>query len=133
MGADVHLVGPRTLLPPELEKMGVTVHYDVREAVKDADVINVLRIQLERMDSGFFPTKREYARIFGINNEVLKLAKPDVTIMHPGPMNRGLEISPDVAYGAHSKIEEQVTNGVSVRMAVLYLTINGGDGSELAD
>ena len=133
MGADVHLVGPRTLLPPELEKMGVTVHYDVREAVKDADVINVLRIQLERMDSGFFPTKREYARIFGINNEVLKLAKPDVTVMHPGPMNRWLEISPDVAYGTHSKIEEQVTNGVSVRMAVLYLTINGGDGSELAD
>ncbi len=133
MGADVHLVGPRTLLPPELEKMGVTVHYDVREAVKDADVINVLRIQLERMDKGFFPTKREYARIFGINNEVLKLAKPDVTIMHPGPMNRGLEIAPDVAYGEHTKIQEQVTNGVSVRMAVLYLTINGGDGSELAD
>lgn len=133
MGADVHLAGPRTLLPPEMAKMGVTIHYNVEEAIENADVVNVLRIQLERMSSGFFPTNREYARIFGINKNILKAAKKDVTIMHPGPMNRGLEISPDVAYWEQSKIQEQVTNGVAIRMAVLYLTILGGDGSELAD
>lgn len=133
MGADVHLAGPRTLVYPELEKLGVTVHHDVREAVKDADVVNVLRIQLERINSALYPTNREYARIFGINKEVLSLAKPDVLVLHPGPMNRGLEISPDVAYWDQSAIQEQVRNGVSVRMAVLYLTIHGGDGSELAN
>ena len=132
MGADVHLAGPRTMLYPELEKMGVTIHHDVREAVKDADVVNVLRIQLERIHSALYPTNREYARIFGINKDVLSLAKDDVMVMHPGPMNRGLEISPDVAYWDQSVIQEQVRNGVSVRMAVLYLTIHGGDGSELA-
>ncbi len=131
-GADVHLAGPRTMLYPELEKMGVTIHHDVREAVKDADVVNVLRIQLERIHSALYPTNREYARIFGINKDVLSLAKDDVMVMHPGPMNRGLEISPDVAYWDQSVIQEQVRNGVSVRMAVLYLTIHGGDGSELA-
>lgn len=133
MGADVHLAGPRTLVYPELEKLGVTVHHDVREAVKDADVVNVLRIQLERINSALYPTNREYARIFGINKEVLALAKPNVLVLHPGPMNRGLEISPDVAYWDQSAIQEQVRNGVSVRMAVLYLTIHGGDGSELAN
>lgn len=133
MGAEVHLAGPRTLVYPEMAKMGVTVHHDVREAVKDADVVNVLRIQLERINSALYPTNREYARIFGINPDVLKNAKPDVMVMHPGPMNRGLEISPDVAYCEHSSIQEQVRNGVAVRMAVLYLTIVGGDGSEIAD
>lgn len=133
MGADIHLVGPRTLVYPELEKMGVTVHYDIREALEGADVVNILRIQLERIHSALYPTNREYARIFGINKEVLKAAKKDVMILHPGPMNRGLEIAPDVAYSDESMIQEQVRNGVSVRMAVLYLTIHGGDGSELAD
>lgn len=133
MGADVHLVGPRTLLYPELAQMGVTIHHDVREAVKDADVINVLRIQLERINSALYPTNREYARIFGINKNVLALTKDDVMVMHPGPMNRGLEIAHDVAYSDESAIQEQVRNGVAVRMAVLYLTIVGGDGSELAD
>ena len=133
MGADVHLAGPRTLVYPELEKLGVTVHHDVREAIKDADVVNVLRIQLERINSALYPTNREYARIFGINKEVLALAKPNVLVLHPGSMNRGLEISPDVAYWDQSAIQEQVRNGVSVRMAVLYLTIHGGDGSELAN
>lgn len=133
MGADVHLAGPRTLVYPELEKLDVTVHHDVREAIKDADVVNVLRIQLERINSALYPTNREYARIFGINKEVLALAKPNVLVLHPGPMNRGLEISPDVAYWDQSAIQEQVRNGVSVRMAVLYLTIHGGDGSELAN
>ena len=133
MGAEVHLAGPRTLVYPELEKLGVTVHHDVREAVKDADVVNVLRIQLERINSALYPTNREYARIFGINKEVLALAKPNVLVLHPGPMNRGLEISPDVAYWDQSAIQEQVRNGVSVRMAVLYLTIHVGDGSELSN
>ena len=105
----------------------------MREAVEDADVVNVLRIQLERINAALYPTNREYARIFGINQDVLKLAKDDVMVLHPGPMNRGLEISPDVAYWDQSMIQEQVRNGVSVRMAVLYLTIHGGDGSELAD
>ena len=132
MGADVHLAGPRTMVYPEFEKLGVTVHHDIREAVADADVVNVLRIQLERIHSALYPTNREYARIFGINNDVLKLAKDDVMVMHPGPMNRGLEIAPDVAYSDQSVIQEQVRNGVAVRMAVLYLTIIGGDGSELA-
>ncbi len=131
MGAEVHLAGPRTLLQPEMEAMGVKLHYNVREAIKDADVVNVLRIQKERMGVGFFPTEREYARIFGINKDVLKAAKPDVLIMHPGPMNRGLEISPDVAYWEQSAIQEQVKNGISVRMAVLYLTIIGGDDVEI--
>ena len=91
MGADVHLAGPRTMLYPELEKMGVTIHHDVREAVKDADVVNVLRIQLERIHSALYPTNREYARIFGINKDVLSLAKDDVMVMHPGPMNAVLK------------------------------------------
>lgn len=133
MGADVHLVGPRTLVYPEMAKMGVTVHYDLKEALEGADVVNVLRIQLERINSALYPTNREYARIFGINRDVLKYAKDDVMVMHPGPMNRGLEIAPDVAYGDESMIQEQVRNGVAIRMAVLYLTIIGGDGSELAD
>ena len=124
MGADVHLAGPRTMVYPELEKLGVTVHHDIREAVVDADVVNVLRIQLERIHSALYPTNREYARIFGINNDVLKLAKDDVMVMHPGPMNRGLEIAPDVAYSDQSVIQEQVRNGVAIRMAVLYLTIH---------
>ncbi len=122
LGADVINITPS----------GSSMGHDVREAVKDADVVNVLRIQLERIHSALYPTNREYARIFGINKDVLSLAKDDVMVMHPGPMNRGLEISPDVAYWDQSVIQEQVRNGVSVRMAVLYLTIHGGDGSELA-
>lgn len=133
MGADVHLAGPRTLVHPDLEKLGVTVHHDVRKALEGADVVNVLRIQLERMHAALYPTNREYARIFGINKEVLSHAKEDVLLLHPGPMNRGLEISPDVAYMDASAIQEQVRNGVAIRMAVLYLTIVGGDGSEIMD
>lgn len=131
LGAEVHLAGPRTLIPPELAQLGVKIHYNVKEALKQADVVNVLRIQLERMSSGFFPTNREYARIFGINSKILEEAKEDVLVLHPGPMNRGLEIAPDVAYGEQSKIQEQVTNGVAIRMAILYMTILGGNGSEL--
>lgn len=131
MGADVHLVGPRTLLQPELESMGVTVYYNLEEAIKDADVINVLRIQKERQGIGFFPSAGEYNDLFGINKERLALAKKDVLILHPGPMNRGIEIETDTCYSDHSAIQEQVKNGVSVRMAVLYLTIMGGDDVDI--
>jgi len=125
LGAEVHLGGPRTLIPKEIADMGVVIHDTVEGAIKNADVLNVLRIQLERQKKGLFPTPREYARIFGLNAARLKLAKDDALILHPGPMNRGLEISPEVAYGSQSAIEEQVTSGVAIRMAVLFLILSG--------
>lgn len=134
MGIDVHLAGPRTLLPRFLEmEDGIFVHDRVEDAIRDADAINVLRIQLERQKAGLFPSTREYARLFGINAERLKLAKDDVLILHPGPMNKGLEISSDVAYGAHSLIAEQVQNGVAVRMALLTLILTGARPKALPD
>ncbi len=133
LGMDIHVAGPRPLMPRYVEKLGVTVHDRVEDAIKDADVIDVLRIQLERQKTGLFPTTREYARIFGLNANRLKLAKPDVMIMHPGPMNRGLEISPDVAYCDKSAIREEVQNGVAIRMALLYLTLTGGKQIETVD
>ena len=126
MGAEVHLAGPKTLLPRFFNFDGVTVHENFNDAIKNADVINVLRIQLERQQAGLFPSPREYARIFGINDERLRLAKEDVLILHPGPQNKGLEISNAVVYGKYSAIQEQVQNGVAVRMALLDLTLNGG-------
>lgn len=127
MGIEVHLAGPKTLLPRFFpDNMGVHVHDRIEEAIEDADAINVLRIQLERQKSGLFPSTREYARIFGLNNERLALAKKDVLVLHPGPMNKGLEIAVDVAYGDNSAIQEQVQNGVAVRMALLTLTLTGG-------
>lgn len=126
MGATVRIAGPKTLLPAGIEKLPVEVYTDVDAAVEGADVVNVLRIQLERMNSGFFPSVREYAKLFGINKERLRRAKPDVTLMHPGPMNRGIEITPDVADGEFSVITDQVTNGVAVRMSLLYLLLGGG-------
>lgn len=125
MGADVHLGGPASLMPPDIAAMGVTVHNNVEAAIEGADVVNVLRIQHERQKKGFFPTIREYARIFGLNNQRLKLAKKEALVMHPGPMNRGVEILPEVAYGEQSVIEQQVTNGLAVRMALLSLTLLG--------
>ncbi len=125
MGAEVHLAGPKTLLPRFFNFDGVTVHENFEDAIKNADVVNVLRIQLERQQAGLFPSPREYARVFGINDERLKLAKDDVLILHPGPQNKGLEISNAVVYGEHSAIQEQVQNGVAVRMALLDLTLNG--------
>jgi aspartate carbamoyltransferase catalytic subunit len=125
-GAEVHVAGPATLIPIDIEKMGVTVHRRVEDAIADADVINVLRIQKERQEKGLFPTAREYARIFGVNAKRLALAKPDAMVMHPGPMNRGLEISHDVAYHDQSSIQEQVQNGVAIRMAALFLALTGG-------
>jgi aspartate carbamoyltransferase catalytic subunit len=121
LGADVWLSGPPTLVPPGIERLGVTVSTSVDEAVADADVIMMLRIQQERMNGAFFPSLREYFNVFGLTAERAKRAKPDVIIMHPGPMNRGVEIASEVADGPFSVILEQVANGVAVRMAVLYL------------
>ncbi|MCI6159493.1 MAG: aspartate carbamoyltransferase catalytic subunit [Selenomonadaceae bacterium] len=127
MGMEVHIAGPKTLLPRFLyEEPGVVVHERIEDAIADADVIEVLRIQLERMKGGLFPTTREYARIFGLNPTRMKLAKDDVLILHPGPMNKGWEISPFTAYGANSAIQEEVQNGVAVRMALYTLVLTGG-------
>lgn len=121
LGAKVTVCGPKTLIPPEIERMGVKVTYDINEAIKNADVLNILRIQLERQSQGLFPSLREYAIKFGIDREKLKSAPKDILVMHPGPINRGIELTPDVADGPYSVILDQVTNGVAVRMAVLYL------------
>jgi aspartate carbamoyltransferase catalytic subunit len=132
MGAKVRVVGPSTLMPRDIEQMGVEVYNDLEKGIKGADVVNILRIQLERMKKHLFPTIREYAMLFGVNTTKLKAAKSDCLVMHPGPMNRGIEISPNVADGPQSAIEEQVTNGVAVRMAVLYL-MGGGKVNEITD
>jgi len=130
MGAEVHLAGPQTLLPRDIDTLGVQVHKRIEEALEGADVVNVLRIQRERQQKGLFPSAREYARIFGVNKSRLALAKPDALLMHPGPMNRGLEIAPDIAYSEQSVIAEQVKNGLAVRMAALYLMLMGGNQVE---
>jgi aspartate carbamoyltransferase catalytic subunit len=121
LGADVWVSGPPTLMPAGVERFGVTATTDVNAAVADADVIMMLRVQVERMQGTFFPSMREYFNVFGMTNERVRQAKPDVIIMHPGPMNRGVEIASEVADGPYSVILEQVGNGVAVRMAVLYL------------
>lgn len=126
MGAEVRLCAPSTLLPMGIEKLPVKVFTNLNEALEEVDVINVLRIQLERMDRGFLPSTREYSDLFGVNKERLRRAKPDVLVLHPGPMNRGIEITPDVADGEFAVITDQVTNGVAVRMALLYLLLGGG-------
>ena len=126
LGASVIVCGPRTLMPPELEMMGTDVTTDLREAIHDADVIYALRMQLERQKSGLFPSLREYVRLFRIDNESLKAARKEVLIMHPGPINRDIELAAEVADGPRSVILEQVTNGVAVRMAVMHLLVNSG-------
>ena len=133
MGAKVYLYGPATLVPKEFESMGAVVASSMEEALEGADAVNVLRIQLERAARGFFPTLREYSRLFGLNSERLKLAKKNCKILHPGPMNRGIEISYDVAYNEKSWIQEEVRNGVAVRMALLYLTMTEGNDLEITD
>jgi aspartate carbamoyltransferase catalytic subunit len=125
MGAEVTVSGPPTMIPVGIEALGVRVIYNPGEAVKDKDVVMLLRIQLERQSRVQFPGLREYASFFGMNRDVLSLAKPDVIVMHPGPMNRGVEITSEVADGPHSVILDQVANGVAVRMAILYLLIGG--------
>jgi len=125
LGAHVAVCGPPSLLPYGIEAMGVSVLPRVEDAVQWADALNVLRLQLERMTAGFIPSLREYNRVFGVTNERLRRAPKDLVILHPGPMNRGVEIDSDVADGEHSVILPQVTNGVAVRMAVLYLLAGG--------
>ncbi|WP_395090913.1 aspartate carbamoyltransferase catalytic subunit [Armatimonas sp.] len=127
LGADVHVIGPKTLLPTESEKLPVTVHTNLDEGLENADVVMVLRLQLERQTKALFPTPREYCNLFGVSRRALRAAKPDAIILHPGPMNRGLEISGDVPDLPQAVIEKQVTNGVATRMAVLYLLL-GAEG-----
>ena len=125
MGARVVLAGPPTMIPKGIETLGAPVTYHIQEAVKGADVIMVLRIQKERQRPFLFPSEREYAQCYGLTTESLAGAKDDVLIMHPGPMNRGVEIAPEVADGPFSVILEQVANGVALRMAILYLLLGG--------
>jgi aspartate carbamoyltransferase catalytic subunit len=125
LGANVWVAAPATLMPPGIDQFGVTPTTRVDDAVRDADVVMMLRIQLERMQGNFFPSLREYFNLFGMTPARMKLARPDAIIMHPGPMNRGVEIDSAVADGASSVILEQVANGVAVRMAVLYLLAGG--------
>jgi aspartate carbamoyltransferase catalytic subunit len=132
MGADVWVCGPPTLIPAEITRFGVRATSVIDDAVRDADVIMLLRIQLERMEGAYFPSLREYFNVFGMTEARLKGAKPDVMIMHPGPMNRGVEIASEVADGPYSVILEQVSNGVAVRMAVLYLLAGGVEHEEAA-
>ncbi len=121
MGASVVLGAPATLLPVRIEEMGIEVAPDIRSAVRGADVVMGLRIQLERQKKGLFPSTREYSKFFGVDEEILSLAQPDCLVMHPGPVNRGLELTSFLIDGEHSVINEQVASGVAVRMAVLYL------------
>jgi aspartate carbamoyltransferase catalytic subunit len=125
MGAEVILAGPPTMIPIGVETMGALVTYHVQEAIKDADVVMVLRIQKERQQAFVFPSEREYAQCYGLTQDKLSGAKEDVLIMHPGPINRGIEIAPEVAEGPYSVILEQVANGVAIRMALLYLLLGG--------
>ena len=127
LGAEVRLVGPPALIPPEVEGPGISVFYNLEDALMDVDVIMVLRLQLERQGKNYFPSLREYAGLYSLTPERVKSAKEDVMIMHPGPINRGIEIAPDVADGMSSVILEQVTNGIAVRMAVLYLLSGAGE------
>lgn len=129
MGASVTVCGPGTMIPRNIKDLGVDVTYSLEEVIQNSDVLNILRIQLERQQTGLFPSIREYHQMFGLTREKLNRAPKELTIMHPGPMNRGVEIASDVADGPHSVILEQVTNGVAVRMAVLVLL--SGDAREV--
>jgi aspartate carbamoyltransferase catalytic subunit len=126
MGAEVTVSGPPTMIPLGIEELGVKVVYAPPEAIRDKDVIMALRIQLERQSDVLFPGLREYASFFGLNSDLMETAKSDAIIMHPGPVNRGVELSPELADGPRSVILDQVENGVAVRMALLYLLIGGG-------
>ncbi|MBI4209015.1 MAG: aspartate carbamoyltransferase catalytic subunit [Deltaproteobacteria bacterium] len=127
MGASVRVAGPRTMLPLEIERLGVEAFDRVESAIEGVDIIMMLRLQLERQDGAYFPSTREYARFFGLDLQKLRQARPDVMIMHPGPIHRGIEIATEVADGPYSVILEQVANGVAIRMALLYLLLGQGN------
>ena len=127
LGADVTLCGPSTLIPKHIEKLGVHVSHNIDETLQWCDVANVLRIQLERQNTKYFPSLREYALYFGVNRQRLEKLDKEIVIMHPGPINRGVEITSDVADSEHSIILDQVENGVAIRMAVMYLLANKKD------
>ncbi len=133
MGAKVTLSGPPTLIPVEAEKLGVKVCYDFEKVLENADVIIMLRIQLERIKENLFPSHREYAKFFGLDLLKMKKAKKDALIMHPGPVNRGIELAPEVADSTYSVILDQVTNGIAVRMAMLYLLLGGKEEGGLTN
>ncbi len=130
LGAQVTVCGPPTMVPGAIAKLGVRVEHDLKQAVADADVLNILRIQLERQSQMMFPSNREYSLLFGVTEDLLRQTNPDCFVMHPGPMNRDVEISSEVADGPRQVILDQVTNGVAVRMAVIYL-LSGGDPGQL--
>ena len=125
MGAKVAVAGPATMMPRGIEQMGVEAFFNIEDAIRDADVVMMLRVQMERQQQNIFPSLREYASYFGLNRKNLALAKKDALVMHPGPMNRGVEISPEIADGPSSVILAQVTYGIAVRMAILYLLTGG--------
>jgi aspartate carbamoyltransferase catalytic subunit len=125
MGAEVVVAGPGTMCPPEMADLGVEVRHRIDDVIEDVDVVMMLRIQRERLGAAMMSTVREYSRFYGLDLERLRRARPETLVMHPGPINRGVEMTPDVADGAQSVILEQVTNGVAVRMALLYLLLGG--------
>ena len=127
MGAEVKMAAPETLIPKDMQALGVDICSDVSHALRDADVVMGLRMQRERQEAGLVPSYREYSRYFGIDRERMKLAKPNAIVLHPGPLNRGVEMTSEVADGPQSYIREQVTNGVAVRMALLYLLTREGE------
>jgi len=129
LGARISVVGPPTMMPKEIEKMNVKVSYDLEKEISDADFINVLRIQKERQQKGLLPSTEEYAKLYGVTSDKLKKAKKDIVIMHPGPINRGVEISSEVADGPYNVILNQVTNGVAIRMAIFFLLLGGKKSS----
>jgi aspartate carbamoyltransferase catalytic subunit len=131
MAEDVTLVGPRTLIPPDAPAWGVQVSYDVDGVLPKLDVCYVLRVQTERQRLEFFPSVREYSRLFGLTGDRVRMLPEGALVMHPGPMNRGVEIDSDVADLPQSVVEEQVTNGIAVRMSLLFLLLGGGGGEDL--
>ncbi|MCM8780873.1 MAG: hypothetical protein NC908_02995 [Candidatus Omnitrophica bacterium] len=136
LGAEVIVCAPPILIPPEIEKMSVKVTYNIDEALREADAVNVLRMQFERDEQNAFPKQLEYFKNYSITQERLSQAKKDIVVMHPGPLNRGIEISSEVADGKNSLILEQVTNGIAVRMAVLFLVAQTNEkirGNETSD
>lgn len=133
LGANVRVAGPSTLIPKDLEALGVKVFYDVDEALDDTDVVNILRIQLERQKETLLPSLREYNRLYGVDEKRPVFTKRKILVMHPGPMNRGVEISDSIADSEMAVINEQVTNGIAVRMAVLYLLKGNGNLNKLKE